>query len=170
LHTLQKKLYKSFSTWTYIFLMNVQVNWHHVWQFCSLWVKHCVCMLHAGVMVIYPYITLLAYLYFTHKPDVFGICSCPKWNVSDISHIYLEKWVHSGNCIPVLIWQACDMWVDQYINTLLSCCHETKTHVFFFCYGLLLFSYNKKLSKFTQSVCEWSVKYWSRCLYASVWL
>ena len=35
------------------------------------------------------------------------------------------------------------MWADQYINTLFSCCHENKTHVFF-CYGLLLFSYNKK--------------------------
>lgn len=66
-HMLQKKLYKSLSTWTYIFLMNVQVNWHHIWRFCSLWIKH-VYMLHVGVMVIFPYTTLLAYLYFTHKP------------------------------------------------------------------------------------------------------
>lgn len=68
-YMLQKKLYRSLSTWMYIFLMNVQVNWHHVWQFCSLWIKHCVYMLHVGVMVIYPYTTLLAYLYFTHKPE-----------------------------------------------------------------------------------------------------
>jgi hypothetical protein len=26
-------------------------------------------MCHVGVLVIYPYITLLAYLYFTHKPE-----------------------------------------------------------------------------------------------------
>ena len=68
-HMLQKKLYKSLSTGTYIFLMNVQVNWHHVWRFCSLWIKHCVYMLHVVVMVTYAYITLLAYLYFTHKPE-----------------------------------------------------------------------------------------------------